>query len=531
MIINCKLTNEGINSGCEHIRGFLENTKIPHNEVIKMTLLVEETLLQYQEFCGEDTDYSMNLYPLFNAFKIDISIKGEKLDPFSSNKDEAQLLNEQILLPLLIQDRKSEFPKLGFYYLSGFNLVRITLKAPAREFRIKIPGGTNTVAVILAIMCGCVFALIPEAMSSFVLEAIVQPLTSTLLGVISAVTIPLIFISVLSSVCVMDDITALNTIGLKALGMFVFLSVLITTVTMGISQIVFPVISLSGEASLSFSQFTELLLSIIPNSLIKPFVEENAIQIVLIALLSGTCILLLGPKVQVIKKAVSEINLVITKMMELVSVIIPLLIFLCIFQTMLKYSVKEIVSMWKFVVAAHAAQLIVVIMLSLYLMLRRHVNIIEFVKQIYPVLIITLTTAASSPGIAPMLDISKSKLKVNGKLCDFLVPFSHALFSPAVLPLLTMAGFFGAYYSQMNLSVMNLIVLFMLVIQLGIASPKVPGGVIAVLAMLLTQFGFDTESIGMITLANAFVVNLGTAFGAYVRCFAIKELSYRVEYK
>ena len=104
MIINCKLTNEGINSGCEHIRGFLENTKIPHNEVIKMTLLVEETLLQYQEFCGEDTDFSMNLYPLFNAFKIDISIKGEKLDPFSSNKDEAQLLNEQILLPLLIQE-------------------------------------------------------------------------------------------------------------------------------------------------------------------------------------------------------------------------------------------------------------------------------------------------------------------------------------------------------------------------------------------------------------------------------------------
>ena len=524
------LTNEGINSGCEQVRSFIEHAEISNADRIKIPLLIEETLLHYQKLSGDGIDFALYLYKIMGTYKIVLRVNCERLNPFIDANDETQVLNEQILLPLLFQKESYESTKTSYSYSGGTNQIRITAKeAKEHNHEIRIPGGSNTVAVIAAILCGCLFAFVPETTSAFVLESIVQPVSSALLGLITAITIPLIFTSVLSSICVMDDIASLNTIGLKSIGRFVMLTALITAVAMVTSELMFPVISLGGGTDFSFSEILALLLEIIPKSLITPFVEGNALQIVFIALLAGACILLLDDRVPGLKSLVGELNLLISRMMEVISVIIPVVIFLSIFQTILKYSPKEILSVWRFAVAAFACQFIVTIMLCCYLGFRRKVNIADFVKQISPVLIVALTTASSTLEIAPMLEVTKNRLKINEKLCDFWVPISHALFSPSLVPLLTTAGFFGAYYSGQTLSLLNLIVLFLLVIQLGIASPKVPGGVVAVLAILLSQLGLDAEAIGMIMLANAFIINIGTAFGGFVRCCEIQELSYRVQ--
>ena len=523
------LTNESINCGCEQIRSFIESAEISNADRIKIPLLIEETLLQYQERFGDGIDFSLNLYTILGAYKIDLRVNCVRFNPFSDANDEAQLLNEKILLPLLLQVNGYESTKTSYSYSNGTNRIRITTKtAREHDHKIRIPGGTNTVAVIAAVLCGCLFAFVPETISAFVLESIVQPISSAMLGVISAITIPLIFISVLSSICVMDDIASLNTIGLRSIGRFVMLTALITAVAMVTSELMFPVISISGGTGFSFSELLALLLEIIPTSLITPFVEGNALQIVFIALLVGACILLLDARVPGLKSFVGELNLLIAKMMEVVSVVIPVVIFLSIFQTVLKYSLREILSVWRFVVAAVACRWVVTIALCCYLGFRRKVKIASFVKQISPALVVSLTTASSTLAIAPMLEVTKNKLRIDEKLCDFWVPISHALFSPSLIPLLTTAGFFGAYYAGQTLSLLNLIVLFLLVIQLGIASPKVPGGVVAVLAILLSQLGLDTEAIGMIMLANACIINVGTAFGTFVRSCEIMELSYRV---
>ena len=524
------LTNEGINRGCEQIRSFLASAKIPNADRIKIPLLIEESLLQYQERFGDEIIFALNLYTILGTGQIDLRVSCGQFDPFSDAKDETLLMNEQILLPLLLQENSSESIRTAYSYANGVNRIRITAKAAKkRGNRLRIPGGVNTAAAVAAIVCGCLFAFVPEAISAFVLDSIVQPVSSAMLGVISAITIPLIFISVLSSICVMDNIASLNTIGLRSIGRFVMLTALITAVAMAAGELLFPVISINGSTDFAFSELLALLLQIIPKSLITPFVEGNALQIVFIALLVGACILLLDARVPGLKSFVGELNLLIAKMMEVVSAVIPFVIFLSIFQSFLKYSLKEILSVWRFVAAAYLCQLIVTIALCCYLRFRRNVKIANFVREIAPVLVVSLTTASSTLAIAPMLEVTKNKLKIEEKLCDFWVPIAHALFSPSLVPLLTTAGFFGAYYSGQTLSLLNLIVLFLLVIQLGIASPKVPGGVVAVLAILLTQLGQNTEAIGMIMLANTFIINVGTAFGTFVRCCEIRELSYRVK--
>ena len=175
------LTNEGINSGCEQIQSFIEHAEISNADRIKIPLLIEETLLQYQKLSGNGIDFALNLYKIMDAYKIDLRVNCDRLNPFIDANDEAQLLNEQIL-QFLFQEESYESTKTSCSYSGGTNRILITAKAARRRgHKIRIPDGANTVAVIAAILYGCLFAIVPETTSAFVLESIVQPVSSALL--------------------------------------------------------------------------------------------------------------------------------------------------------------------------------------------------------------------------------------------------------------------------------------------------------------------------------------------------------------
>ena len=96
-----------------------------------------------------------------------------------------ETLNEQIL-QFLFQEESYESTKTSYSYSGGTNRILITAKsAKKHDHEIRIPGGANTVAVIAAILCGCLFAIVPETTSAFVLESIVQPVSSALLCLLS----------------------------------------------------------------------------------------------------------------------------------------------------------------------------------------------------------------------------------------------------------------------------------------------------------------------------------------------------------
>ena len=79
------LTNEGINSGCEQIQSFIEHAEISNADRIKIPLLIEETLLQYQKLSGNGIDFALNLYKIMDAYKIDLRVNCDRLNPFIIN--------------------------------------------------------------------------------------------------------------------------------------------------------------------------------------------------------------------------------------------------------------------------------------------------------------------------------------------------------------------------------------------------------------------------------------------------------------
>ena len=515
-----KLNGKEINSVVEQIKDYFISKKVSNKDVLKLGLLIEEALLRYRDRFGENQEAFMSTGVLSN--RVVIKLKGENFDPLIES-EENNILSSRFVQNLLEAVETSTTHR----YYNGYNLITAEARKEVKNF--KIPGGTITVAIVLAVILAEIVKHLSETFTLTLINIIVAPLLSRLMGLITLVTGPLIFISVLSGICALDDIATLSSIGLKAIGRFLKITLLMITFSIGVSLLFFPGFSFAKAGAFDGNEIFKMLLDLVPQDLVSPFVESKVIQIIVIATALGIAMLILGEKVPRLKVLLSEINQLIFNIMNIVSKIIPLTIFLSIFKAVALNHASDILGVWKIVIATYVAMVPFALGMVAYVCVKRKINMREFLHNIAPAAIIGFTTASGTLAMTKNFEISKDILKKDEKLVDFWIPLSHAMFSPSVVPPLITAAFFASSYYGTPLSLSQVVIMYILVTQLSIASPKVPGGIVATFAILLNQLGMSTDIVGLLMVSNVFVVNAMTGLAMLIRSTELEEFSHIVE--
>nr|MCR5089142.1 dicarboxylate/amino acid:cation symporter [Oscillospiraceae bacterium] len=101
--------------------------------------------------------------------------------------------------------------------------------------------------------------------------------------------------------------------------------------------------------------------------------------------------------------------------------------------------------------------------------------------------------------------------------------------SPSVITPLVSAAFFAGSYYGTPISLPQILIMYILVTQLSIASPKVPGGIMATFTLLLGQLGMPTDVVGLLMVSNVFIVNAQTGIGMIIRSAELEEFSHVIE--
>ena len=519
-----KLSNENIDKAVEEIRKFFENAKVTKRDLLKINLIAEESLLRWQEHFGEDKEFTLKTRQWFGTPKVVIRLQGTTFNPLDAHGVEGEIFSQEVMLNLL----NYETAGTSYDYKNGCN--EITIFSTKEKKPLKIPGGSITVAILLAIIFSLAVGQLPQDIQTFIIEKVTAPLLSTLMKLIVAVTIPTIFISVISSICIMDDIATLNDIGLKVIKRFMAIMLFVIVMSMVTCGILFPVISLDGDSNVLLGQIIELMLSVVSDSAFKPFIEGNVLQIVVIAFAAGACVVVLDKRIVNLKTTINDLKNLLFKIMEFTLKIIPLTIFLCVFKTISTMSLSSILIIWKVVLASYITYFGASALMLLYLKTRYKISIKEFFKLNAPVFIITTTTASGTISMMTNYDVCKKNLKIDPNLCDFWIPLSHTLFSPGTVNTLVVCSFMGAVTSSATISISQLLVIAFLAIQLSIVTPKVYGGNIASFTILLNQLGFSLDVIGTMMIADIFTVNLASLFGMVARNCELFDLSHKISF-
>ena len=522
-----KLTNEKIAEAIEKVQDFFESLNVSRKDKIRISLLLEEALLRYQEKFGEDQKFKLVIRKWFGTPKVLIKIKGAPYNPIEDDTGK-QLFSEMMMRTLLTY----EFAGITYRYENGYNEIHaFSTKEPKK---LKIPGGSTTIAILLSIFFALIAQNFSEPTQKIIVESFVTPILDSLFGVSIAINIPLIFVSIVSSLCAIENVTVLNELSAIILKRFFAILFFVAVSAVLICSIFFPVIDLNvqgqvlSDSSDELKKIFELILSIIPQNVIQPFEEGKILQIVVLALLMGICVTILGDKVREFKNLIMELRQIIFAMVQIVFKIIPAIIFLSIFKTALTSSFAEVFSVWKLILAEYT----LFIFLSLAMLLRNSishgVNISDFLKKIYPAVLITFTTASGSAAMPKNIELCKKDLKLPKTLCEFYIPLSHALCPPAMLIGFICATFFAANFSGVHVTIAQVVIIAFLAIQFAISTSSGNGGMVAMLGLMLMQLDIPLDAIGTIMVADIFVVNLSGVVTLIIRDCDLLDLSKKI---
>lgn len=265
----------------------------------------------------------------------------------------------------------------------------------------------------------------PEPTQKIFVEGLVTPILDKLFSLIIAVNIPLIFISIIASICTIENVTILHDLSLKVFKRFFVIMLFVAICSVFIGEIFFPALNLNVDGQISSSNSAEmqkifdLILSIIPENIIGAFLDENILQIVLLAFVIGVCITISGDRIHDFKDWILDFQKIVIEMVSIVFKIIPVIIFLCIFKVVLQDSISELFGVWKIVVATY----VIYTALSLTFLLKNYflynVQIVDFLKKISPACVITFTTSSGSAAMPKNIELCEKELKISKNLCEF----------------------------------------------------------------------------------------------------------------
>ena len=525
-----QLTNENIANAVQESEKFFENMNVSKQDEKKISFLFEESLLRYQEKFGEDYNFEIVTNKWFGTPKILIKIKGTPYNPIEDNSEE-NIFSEQIIKNLLNYEKA----EVNYQYEDGFN--KIIAFLPREIKNLKIPGGNITVAIFFAIIsamiCGKIFS--PQT-QNILLSDILDPILKTLFNALIAVNMPMIFISIVASISAMEDVTLLNKIGTKILKRFFALMIFITFLSIFVGNLFFPVIDLnfgknfSVEGSLELKIIFGMILSAVPKSIFEPFISGNILQIVVIATIFGICITILGNRVKNFKEWITDLKQIIFKFVDIVFKIIPAIIFLCVFKTVLQGSIEEIFGVWKIIAAEYILFILMMSIMLLMIKIKYGVKILDFLKKISPAFMISFTTSSGSASMPINIDICKNELKIDKNLCEFYIPLSHAICQTSKIIGIVTCIFFAAEFSGVEISFAEIFLIAFLSMQFAIAVVSGNGGMVAAMSVLLTQFELSLDAIGAMTICDIFVANISGVVALIIRNCDLLDFSHKVNF-
>lgn len=513
-----KLTNENIVATIEEIKLFCVTRKVDEQQCKRISLTMEEILLTLQSRFGSDAEYTLTKRSYFGYPLLRISLKGEPFDPLPAEGDDNYT---RILRSLILPDDTNPTWK----YVNGENRITVSVSKSIKSSILS--SGSLLPAMLAAILFAFLCKAASGSVETFMLEDVLNPMFDAMMNLLILVTGPVIFLSLLTGIVTTDNLNVLKKTGGKIMIRFAALTIFEIAICIIGSILVFPR-EYGGSAAFDFGELLTLILSFIPDNIVSPFAENNLLQIVFLALISGIILIMLGDRVRMIKEFITQLNIFILRLMNAVSAIFPVLIFVSVAKPILENDLQDLAQIWRLVVLSFAVPVVIDVLLLAYLVLRRHINLRKFFRHIKPALAVAFSTASSTAAIDSNMK-SCSDMGVDKNLTRLWAPLSHAVFSPSIVIPLILGTFFMADLYDVTVSFTWIATIVLLVFQIGFASSKVPGGFIALFSILFVQLGIPFDGIGLLTAASAILINFNTAHGMLVREIDIVDFASSID--
>ena len=480
-------SNSNIDLACEDVGIFLSSVGVEKREALRIKLTLEELLLEYQEKFGEEASFKVRCVKRFLTLKVELIVEGSVYNPLEKDEGENAIYG--------ILARIGLAPSYG--YRNGKNYLVFTPKKKPLSSTVKMG-----VAIALAVVCGLLLNLLPDGIKTGITDYLLTPVTDAFMGLISAVAVPLIFLSVLGSICSMGNMETLGKIGSKTIKV-ILLYMTGISIFMTVLGSLFYRVEWGDSGASGFSKVLDLIYDIIPSNLFEPFVTGNTLQLIFISIIVGLSMLVLSSRVNGVFNLVEQFSSIMQTIMSGLSSMLPFLIFVLFTGMISGGEFNVLLDSWKIVAIILLLIVVYYVMTVLYIALRKKVSLRLLLRKAWETLAICLTTASSAAAFQKNIRDSNKKLGIHKRLAEFGASLGQVLFSPAdIAILLAMEVGFADIY-DIAITPQFLIIALITNLLLSFSIPPVPGGAVMGYTIAFTQLGIPMEVMGVVLALDA----------------------------
>lgn len=506
--MNFPLTDEGIDAASTHIGVLLEGIA-GRREILRIRLASEDILDLWRNTPGNEAVCTVQYCIRPGQRSIRLSAAGPSINP---NTDSSQ--NELDTAGNVILEGLGLSPM--YRYNKGIN--QVDFRVPEKKVNQL---SWVALAAVLAVSSGLLTTQLAEKTQQFLTEQLTMPMLNILLGMLTGVAMPMIFFSICTGILGIGNVTALGRIGKKFLLRLLGLTFVIAVMTIAAIGWTFPLYSGGSAESGGFQAIFSLVLQMIPTNLISPFLEGNAIQLILLGLCLGIALLILGERVEELSDVVRQADNLVSLLMSGINRLIPLFVFLTFYGLVVSSDASKLSGTAEILILTAALCLVLALIFTAVVCLCCHVSMGTLLRKTLPVFLVALSTSSSAASFPLRLEICEKRLGVARQVSRFSVSLAQTLFKPTACIFYIVSALCIARAYEVPITPLWLVLCVLVSGILTIATPPVAGGTKMAYSALFLQLGIPAEGLVMVLAAEPIIDFLLTAVNSHVQVMLI----------
>ncbi len=509
--------NTGIGKATEHIRHILEVNGIKGKESSKTVLAAEEAMGELVSHAKEGSDLIVVSRIFLGTISFELSAGGEPIDIEEtltpSIPDLWEISDQSISTSLRHLILRSMWKDLKYKHKNGINTMLLTVTRSSRALILTLG------ALILALIFGVLLsATAPKEFLNALDANFLTPVKTMYMNALKMIAAPVVFFSIVGCFSKQANPRGLGKIGAKIITLYMATTVIATSVGIGVYHIFRPgdpaaAAGLTQDVSSITSQvkeisFRDMIIGIVPEDYLLPFLENNMIQLLFISVLTGLAVGLIGDystKMSTLFDGCSELFLKITSIIMKTT---PIAVFCAILSMVLKTGPSSLLSVLS-MFGTFLFGLVVMIAVYCMILLLSGLNPLQFFKHYFPYMIQVFSIASSNASISLNMDACKKELAISPDIYTLSIPLGATINMDGTCVLMAVQALTIAKIYGVNVPMSALLTLAISIIVMSIGAPGVPGSGVIILSMLLDQLGVPVEGV-------ALVMGVGPLMGMFI---------------
>ena len=348
------------------------------------------------------------------------------------------------------------------------------------------------------------FVLPNEFVEYYFINQILYTISSLFLILLKMIVLPLIFVSIISGIVSINDVSTLGRLGIKTFSLYVFTTLIAITLALFISSFVsydsIGVItdSIQKNDIVNNSQ-QNIILGIFPSNFFSALANDNVIQVLAFAIFIGVASSYVKKDIPLFIDLIDNLNKVFNKMVMIIIQLTPIAVFALLTKTFATEGTEVFVPLIKyFLVVVIVLITHFVLTYSILLRLFSNLNIYSFYSKLKALIIFTFSTSSSNASIPYTLNTVIQKYGVKKSFASFSIPLGATINMDGTAIMQGCAAYFLASYYGINLEFSDMITIILTATIASIGTAGIPSAGIIMLSLILTELGIPLEGITLL---------------------------------